>query len=271
MRGMAPEDLYELTWVSDPRLSPDGGTVSVTVWRIDREAGEYRSSIWLVPADGSGPPRQFTSGPKLDLEARWSPDGSLLAFASNREGGPRQLYVMPVAGGEPRRLTDLKADVKQMDIRWSPDGERIAFVARVPAPEYEEEDEKKRRPRRFTRLQYKLDDVGWTGDRRRHLFVVPADGSAEATQLTSGDFEHQWPTWSPDGSRIAFVSNRDDDWDISRDTHIYLVEAAGGEPRRVTDEGSVYEALSWSPDGALIACRWAPGGLDYPWHQRIAV
>jgi len=271
MRGMAPEDLYELTWVSDPRLSPDGGTVSVTVWRIDREAGEYRSSIWLVPADGSGPARQFTSGPKLDVEARWSPDGSLLAFASNREGGPRQLYVMPVAGGEPRRLTDLKADVKQMDIRWSPDGERIAFVARVPAPEYEEEDEKKRPPRRFTRLQYKLDDVGWTGDRRRHLFVVPADGSAEATQLTSGDFEHAWPTWSPDGSRIAFVSNRDDDWDISRDTHIYLVDAAGGEPRRVTDEGSVYEALSWSPDGALIACRWAPGGLDYPWHQRIAL
>ena len=74
---------------------------------------------------------------------------------------------------------------------WSPDGTRIAFTARVPDEAYEEEDDKKRAPRRFTRLLFKLDNVGWTGDRRRHVYVVPADGSAEAEQLTDGDYRGQ--------------------------------------------------------------------------------
>ena len=85
---------------------------------------------------------------------------------------------MPVAGGEPRKLTSLKEDVTQAV--WSPDGTRIAFVARVRDAAYDEEDDKKRRPRRLTRLQYKLDSVGWTADRPQHLFVVPADGSSRA-------------------------------------------------------------------------------------------
>ena len=68
---------------------------------------------------------------------------------------------------------------------WSPDGERIAFSSRVRDPAYDEEDERKRQPRRFTRLYYKLDNVGWTADRRQHLFVVSATGG-EATQIGAG-------------------------------------------------------------------------------------
>ena len=266
---MRPEDLYELSWVSDPRVAPDGRTVAVVGWRVQREANDYTSAIWLVPIDGSSPPRRFTSGEKQDLAPRWSPDGSRLAFASNRERKAKQLYVIPTAGGEGRRLTDLDEDVTEPV--WSPDGTRLAFSARLRDPAYEEEDDKRRRPRRFARLQYKLDDEGWIGDRRRHIFTVPADGSGPPVQLTHGDYEDQYPAWSPDGTRIAFASARQEDWDTELVRHLFLVDADGGEPVRLTRDDGWHEAPAWSPDGSLIACRFSAGGFDFPRHGQIAV
>jgi dipeptidyl aminopeptidase/acylaminoacyl peptidase len=266
---MRPGDLYELRWADDPRLSPDGRTAAFVVWSTDRETNDYTASIWLVAVDGAAQPRRLTRGKKQDVAPRWSPDGSRLAFASNRDSKAKQLYVLPVDGGEPLQLTELDEDVTE--VVWSPGGTRIAFSARVRDPAYEEEDERKRRPRRFDRLQYKLDDEGWIGDRRRHLFVVPADGSSPPVQLTDGDFEDAAPSWSPDGRRIAFVSARQDHWDTEVEQDIFVVDAEGGEPERLTGGDSRYEAPAWSPDGSAIACRWAPGGFDYPRHGQIAV
>ena len=193
---MRPEDVYELTNVVDPRVSPDGARIAYVVTTIDRDAGEYRSAIWTVPADGSAAPTQFTAGSKRDVSPRWSPDGRFLAFASNRgddKKTPLHLYVMPADGGEPRKLTDLKEGVDA--IAWSADSRRIAFTSRVQDEAYEEEDDRKRRPRRFRRVFHKLDSVGWTGDRRTHVFVVDVEGGAEGRQVTSGDFEHGGPVW----------------------------------------------------------------------------
>ncbi len=267
---MRPEDVYELTGVTDPRVRPGGEEVAYVVWSIDQEANEYRQSIWLAKADGSEPPRRFTTG-KNDAQPRWSADGTQLAFVSKRgdEKSLRQLYVLPAGGGEPVCLTDLKDDAGEP--AWSPDGTRLVFSARVPDEAYDEEDEKKRAPRRFKRLQFKLDSVGWTGDRRRHLYVVPADGSAEAKQITDGDYEDSHPTWTPDGAGIAFTSARGDDWDIDLVSDIYVVPADGGEPERLTAGDSAYYAPSYSPDGTLIACKLGPGGYDYPRHTQIAV
>jgi len=269
MAGMVPEDVYELTGVADPRISPDGTTVAYVVTGVDETANAYRGAIWLAALDGSAEPRQFTAGAKRDAEPRWSPDGATLAFASNRDGEEMQLYVVPVAGGEARKLTSLKEDVTQP--AWSPDGTTIVFVARVPDSAYDEKDEKRRQPRRFTRLQYKLDDVGWTVDRPQHLFTVRADGSSEPAQLTSGDAEDFAPAWSPDGATLAFISARQPDWDLEPVNDIYLVGAEGGEPRRLTQGGGSFGRLSWSPDGTRLAATRYAAVFDDPKHVQIAV
>src|SRR5215469_8986595 len=110
---MRPEDVYRLTAVASPRISPDGKRVAYQVWSVDEEANEYRGAIWVAALDGSVEPRRFTAGEKRDGSPRWSPDGRRLAFTSNR--GPEktkpQLYVMPADGGEPRKLTDEKEGV----------------------------------------------------------------------------------------------------------------------------------------------------------------
>src|SRR5829696_2276379 len=246
---MRAEDVFQLSGVSDPRVRPGGKEVAYVVWSIDGDANEYRQSIWIAPLDGSASPRRLTSGDN-DAQPRWSPDGERLAFVSKRgdEKAKRQLYVLPMGGGEPQCLTEIKDDVGEAV--WSPDGTQIAFSARVPDEAYEEEDDKKRGPRRFTRLLYKLDSVGWTGDRRRHLYLVPADGSNDAKQITEGDFEDSRPTWTPDGKQIVFSSARTENWDVELKGDVYLVSAEGGEPERLTPNDANYYAPSYSPDGS---------------------
>jgi dipeptidyl aminopeptidase/acylaminoacyl peptidase len=269
---MQPEDVYELVNAGDPRISPDGSRVAFVVTKVDREANEYRGAIWVAPFDGSAEPSQFTSGERRDTTPRWSPDGNWLAFASNRGGDektPMNLYVIPAEGGEARRLTDRKESVEE--IAWSPDSTRIAFNSRARDDAYDEEDDKKRAPRRFRRVFHKLDSVGFTGDRRKHVFLVDLDGS-EPRQLTSGDFEHGSPVWSPDGKHIVVDALRDENWDVVLITRLYRIDVdGGGEPTAFTGDEASYEALAVSPDGSRIAYRMTPEDGTYPHHSQIGV
>ena len=130
------------------------------------------------------------------------------------------------------------------------------------------EDDKKRAPRRFTRLQFKLDSVGWTGDRRRHLYVVPADGSAEAKQITDGDYEDSRPDVDAGRARASRSrSARGEDWDIEPIGDIYLVPADGGEPQAAdARRQQPLRAELLAGRDARSRVKWAPGGFDFPRH-----
>ena len=271
---MRPEDVYALTSIGDARVSPDGSRVAYVVNWIDREANGYRAAIWVRPLESSEEePRQLTSGTRSDSSPRWSPDGRWLAFVSNRDGEDEnahgELYVLPADGGEPRRLTDGKDGVES--IAWSPDSSRIAFARRVRDEAYEEEDDRRRPPRRFTRAFHKLDSVGWTGDRRKHVFVVGLEGGER--QLTDGDCENDEPAWSPDGRRIVFTSMRGERWDVELSAGLYELEvdSEGAEPKRLTQPDESAGLASFSADGALIAYVHTPEDGTSPHHSQIAV
>ena len=278
---MRPDDVYALTSADDPRLSPDGRHIAYVVTSIDRDESAYRSAIWVVPVDGSGEAHRFTHCERRDLSPRWSPDGKWLAFASNRDGeddtkAKAQLYVVAADGsGEPRKLTDGDESVEAFV--WSPDSSRIAFARRVRDAAYAEEDDRKRAPRRFTRVFYKLDSVGWTGDRRKHLFVVGIDGgpsgSSTERQLTAGDCENDGPAWSPDGKQIAFGSLRGERWDVDLREALYVldVDADGAEPRRLTADDETGVMPTFSPDGSLVAYYHEPDDGTSPHHGQVAV
>ncbi|MGH2812050.1 MAG: S9 family peptidase [Actinomycetota bacterium] len=268
MEGMRPERIYDLPVLTDPRLSPDGRLAAFVVTETVREKNDYRSSIWMVPTDGSDAPARLTSGNKIDVLPRWSPDGTRIAFLSNREGDAHQLYAIRIDGGEPVKLTDLEQGAGSHS--WSPDGEQLAFTSVVPGPDYEKE-EKDRPARRITRLRFRAEGAGWTSDRFSHVFVVRADGDSERDQITSGDFQNQDPVWSPDGSRLAFVSSRDPDWDLKLGNGIFVVEVENKKVSRLTSGAAQHSQLSWSPDGALIACRFTINPDELPANAHVAV
>ncbi len=255
---MVPHDLTRIRFVGEPAISPDGRRVAFTVTMLSEERDEYLTNVWLVDLDG-GDPRRLTAGPKRDRSPRWSPDGTRLAFVSEREGDKRpQLYVLRLDGGDPIRLTTLRDGVA--DPIWAPDAKRIAFTSRVGGyeePEDETERKKSKPARVIVDLKYKFNGEGFVYDRRRHVFVVDAEGG-EPRQVTGGDFVNTAPTWAPDGRSIAFVSARHPDRDYENASDLFLVRADGGEPRQLTRTIGPVANPSFAPDGRQIAFTCVP-------------
>ena len=277
---IAPEDLNRVRMLADPAITRDGRLVAFTVITQDPDADQQRSAIWAVPADGSAPARRLTRGPRRDQRPRLSPDGRRLAFLSNREKEWRQdLFVLDLEGGEPRRVVSLPRGV--LDFDWSPDGTRFALLGRPDWPEdpdrkppkdAEEARERYRRRVRHLdrRFRYRMDGLGQLDDEEPQVWVAGADGDG-LEQLTEGPQPTARPRWAPDG-RIAFLSNREEDFWRSEAVDVWAVPATGGEPERLTTAAGPVSSFAFAPDGRLAYVATGPGpGSLFSRHQRLYV
>jgi len=268
-RPITAEDVLTLQNVGDVQISPDGTQVAFVRTVTDTEKNKYKSEIWLVPADGSRPPKQFTSGAASASSPRWSPDGTQIAFISDRQDEAAQIFLIAADGGEAQALTTLEPGGIQ-GLHWSPDGLRIAFLYRATPAAYTKKvvEERKEKglsspPRVHTRLFYRLDGFGYFDG--EYWQAAVADASAGETKiLTSGEFSCGSVTWSPDSKTLAFLSDRRPDGDAlpDADAQIRTVPAAGGELMHIPAPNGDKSGLAWSPDGAQFAYIGNPDALD---------
>jgi dipeptidyl aminopeptidase/acylaminoacyl peptidase len=265
---------------TEPRLSPDGRLAVVALQVVAPGYDGYRQALWLVPTDGSAEPRQLTLGARHDSHPRFSPDGRTLAFVSDRrpllEEEPTrptdpkdredvsQVHLLPLDGGEARRLTDLPRGVAAFE--WSPDGARLVVVSSSVGATHEDDARRRGSRRRavepgtpppsdlrfIDRLDYMLNGAGFTYDRVTHLWLVDV-ASGTASRLTDGPVSDSEPTWSPDGTRIAFSSNRRRDPDLVFRQAIHVVDVATRAVTAITGgPRSIFGVPAWLPDGQRI-------------------
>jgi dipeptidyl aminopeptidase/acylaminoacyl peptidase len=270
-RPMTIQDLLTAVRVSDPQLSPDGRLVAYVRTTTDLASGKRNADIWVVPADGSAPPRLLIGGDKSENTPRWDPDGSHVAFISTRDGDS-QIYIADADGGNIRQFTKVAGGV-QPPMVVSPDRSMIAFVADV-----KQGPETPGNVHHLTRLLYRHWDE-WRDNVRHHIFVAALSGGAPR-DLTPGDFDSP-PTqqedaaiaFTPDSRELVFVSNRDgidrEAWSTNND--VWSVPVGGGAAKKLTPNPAADVQPVFTPDGKfmIVRAQRRPGFESDRWYLDV--
>lgn len=200
----------------DPSLAPDGS------WLVFESDAESFGDLFRIRPDGSGLER-LTHNPQGNFEPAVSPDGTAIAFASSRDGDP-EIYRMRSDGTRVKRLTAFYR--QDFGPRWSPDGKRLAFLSDREG---------------FDRI-FVMDADG------THLRpLTGASGEARAKTAAPPSAPESQLAWSPDGTRIAYVTRR-----AGERSRIWIADACTGERRALTDGAHADDSPEWSPDGRYL-------------------
>ncbi len=256
LRPLAVDDYFRLRRVGDGRLSPDGKWIAYTVTTTDLKEEKSETRLRIVATAG-GDPIPMTAPGYSAGSPRWSPDGRYLSFLASKGGddAKSQVWVLDRRGGDAQPLTEVKQGVDGYE--WAPDGRRLALLITDPSvADTAKEKPKTPPPHVIDRLQFKRDYTGYLDRRRTHLYVFDLRDSS-LIQITSGDFDDSSPAWSPDGRRIAFVSDRTKEPDGNDDSDIWIVAAdntdRGATLLQLTHNPGPDGSPAWSPDGRSIA------------------
>ena len=278
-RTLTLDDLPRFREVRDPQLSPDGKWVAYVVAGIDVKEDKSTSQVWTVSIDGKTN-RQMTTGAEGATSPRWSPDGKYLAFTSSRPGTTRgsQIWLLDRSGGDAFQLTEIKGRLQGFE--WSPDSRRMAMVVGDPDPDADlnpqnppntqpspstvstaasgasVEGNRPRVPKPIVidRYKYKQDGQGYLLAGRKSYVYLFDISTKKLERLTKSQVDESSPSWSPDGSRIAFLSNRSADPDRDPSNQIFVADAKPGSTEKAISPVSsrVRSRFEWSPDGKWI-------------------
>ena len=257
-RYFKSEDIFNLEYVSEVQVSPNGKYVAYVRRSNDIMSDSSRANVWLASVDGKSH-RPLLSSKKSYYSIRWSPDGSRLAYLSNEEGKP-QLYVRWMDTGQTALVTNVTSNPS--NITWSPDGKHIAFTMSVDAKEKPLDIKMPKKPdgakwspsfQYITKARYQADGRGILEPAYTHIFIVPADGGT-ARQLTSGNYHHNGRlSFSPDSDKVYFSANRSDNWEYEPvEGDIFSVDMMGNIAQLTNDKGLESSPVV-SPDGKHIA------------------
>jgi dipeptidyl aminopeptidase/acylaminoacyl peptidase len=240
-----PEDVLRQAQVQELALSPDGGTV-VCSRRVIVD-GKYQTNLWLVPW-ARGEARQLTFAAANDTAPVFAPDGSMLAFISDR-GGRKQPWTLPLTGGEARLVAEVAGDAKAAS--WSPDGKWLLVLAPSGVERLAVGDPADPVARVVDDFAWRLDASGFR-NQLTSVWVVALEGG-EPRRLTDPGWEVLDARWMPNGKSIAVVADAEPDAGMRRFT-----EGAAAWRVAVDEEGDP-ECLATLPGGVAIV-RPAPAG-----------
>ncbi|MBX2814991.1 MAG: S9 family peptidase [Saprospiraceae bacterium] len=253
-----PMDVFQLEWVENPMISPDGEWIVYQRRGMDIMHDRRTSQLWIIRADGTEH-EKLTNRDQSESAAVWSPDSKRLAFVSSKGEGA-EIYTYTLKRGKVNRLTQL--DRSPSGLSWSPDGSSIAFSMLVPEAEPRMVRPLKKpkgakwanHPRVINRLKHEADGSGYMEPGFRHYFMVPSEGGS-ARQITSGKVHHRGaPQWSKNGEYLFFSGNLNEDWAHDfRESEVYRVRIMDGKVDQLTDRKGPDGGLAISPDGSKIA------------------
>jgi dipeptidyl aminopeptidase/acylaminoacyl peptidase len=241
--GETIKEWMSLKSVFVPQLSPDGRFVAYQLQEANWDENALEAEIWITSV-ASGERYQLTKGKGSSTTPRWSPDGSRLAFRSNRDGR-QQIYVVAPPSLEPIQLTKVETGVNTFE--WSPDGRRIAFTASETGTAAANEET----------AEFRVLGASQTSTNCLWMIDVPA-GDAQSNRqperLTAGDkFSVNGFSWSPDSSRVAFDAARSIVSDAFMTSDIFVLKLVDKSVRKIVDARGPDTNPVWSPDGKEIA------------------
>lgn len=244
-KGLDADSFFDMETISSPAISPDGKAIVFSRGYVDRVKDQQRANLWLV-TDWSSPQgprlRELTAGTWRDSSPVWSPDGTRIAFLSDRDG-TTQIHVMHAATREVAQLT--RVEKAPSSLRWSPDGRKLAFTMTVPdedpilpvkLPKKPDGAQWAKPAVIVDRLSWASDGVGPVPKGWTHIFTIDALTGGTPRQVTSGKYHHRDPRWSSDGRQILFSGILKPDAEYLRnDTEIYSLDLASGKVTPLTD------------------------------------